>query len=309
MPALGPNARGAILALLAFAIYASHDAVIKALGARMSTPQIVFFATMLGLPLAILLLAADRTPGTLIPRHPGWMAVRTGGVIVSGIAGFYAFTLLPLTQVYAILFATPLLITLLAVPILGERVGVRRLLAVLVGFAGVMVVLRPGQAEVGIGHAAAILSSLAASFGAVASRRIGRFERPAVMVIWPMLGNLAAMGAVMPFVYVPVAPVDLALLVYVAACSFGALLLIVIAYRIAEAAVVAPMQYSQILWAAVFGVLFFDEVPDLWTFVGAAIVIASGLYIVLRETRGAVSAHQPVTTAPLRPQSGDPGRV
>jgi S-adenosylmethionine uptake transporter len=307
LQALGQNARGALLALLAFAIYASHDAVIKALGATYTTPQIVFFATMLGMPLAILMLAADRHPGTILPRHPGWMAVRTAGVIVSGVAGFYAFTLLPLAQVYALLFATPLLITLLAVPVLGERVGPHRLVAVLVGFAGVMVVLRPGHAEIGLGHLAALLAALAGSLAAVASRRIARFERPAVMVIWPMLGNFVVMGAVMPFVYVPVTGVHLAMLGYVAACSFGALLLLVIAYRLAEAAVVAPMQYSQILWATLFGALFFDEIPDAWTFAGAAIVIASGLYIVLREARGAVSEHQPVTTAPARPHSGDPG--
>jgi S-adenosylmethionine uptake transporter len=295
----GPNVRGALLALLAFAIYASHDAVIKGLGARLSTPQIVFFATLLGLPLALLFLASDRTPGTLIPRNPGWMAVRTGGVIVSGIAGFQAFTLLPLAQVYALLFATPLLITLLAIPVLGERVGVRRVLAVLVGLAGVLIVLRPGQAPIGPGHVAALLSALAASFAAVASRRIGREERAAVMVIWPMLGNAAVMGAVQPFVYVPVSGIDLALLMLVAVCSFTALVLIVMAYRMAEAAIVAPMQYSQILWATLFGALFFGEVPDLWTVVGAAVVIASGIYIVLREA--AVSANRPATGASARP--------
>jgi S-adenosylmethionine uptake transporter len=304
---LGPNARGAVLALAAFAIYASHDAVIKGLGTRLSTPQIVFFATLLGLPLALLFVASDRAPGTLIPKNPGWMAVRAGGVIVSGITGFYAFTLLPLAQVYALLFATPLLITLLAIPVLGERVGVRRLVAVLVGLAGVLIVLRPGQAAVGIGHVAALISALAASLAAVASRRIGREERAAVMVIWPMLGNAAVMGAVQPFVYVPVSGADLALLSLVAVCSFVALLLIVMAYRIAEAAVVAPMQYSQILWATLFGALFFGEVPDLWTFVGAGVVIASGLYIVVREAGGTASANRPVTGGPVRPQAGEPG--
>ncbi|MFN6976925.1 MAG: DMT family transporter [Gemmobacter sp.] len=305
MTALGPNARGALLALLGFAIYASHDAVIKGLGTRLATPQIVFFVNLLGLPLAILLLAADRAPGRLIPVHPGWMAVRAGGVIVSGIAGFFAFTQLPLTQVYALLFATPLLITLLAIPVLGERVGLRRGLAVLVGFCGVLIVLRPGSAAIGPGHLSALLSALAASMAAVASRRIGRDERPAVMVIWPIMGNIAVMGAVLPAVYVPVAGADLAMLAFVAACSFAALLMIVMAYRSAEAVVVAPMQYSQILWATLFGALFFAETPDPWTFLGAGVVIASGLYIVLREARGgAVSATQPVLTTAARPGTG-----
>lgn len=308
MTTIGPNARGASLALLGFAVYSSHDAVIKALSATYSTFQIMFFATILGFPLLVVMMLADRAPLRLVPRNPGWMAVRSGGVVLSGLSGFYAFSVLPLAQTYALLFAAPLLITLLAIPVLGETVGLRRALAVLAGFAGVMIVLRPGEAPIGPGHVAALCAAFCAAIAAVASRRIGREERPAVMVVWPMLTTFVVMGAAQPFVYVPVAPFDLLLLAYVAVCSFAALLCIVMAYRLAEAAVVAPMQYSQIVWAALFGALFFGETPDLWTFAGAGVIIASGVYIVWREARGSASANRPVITTRARPQTGsDPG--
>ncbi len=295
------NMRGALLALAAFAIFASHDAVIKALGARYNPVQIVFFSVLLGFPLVTVMLMRDRVAGTLQPRHPGWMAVRTVAMMVSALAGFYAFSVLPLAQTYAILFATPLLVTLLAIPVLGETVRLRRAMAVLVGLCGVLIVLRPGSADLGAGHVAALAAALGSALTAVVSRKVGGEERAAVMVLYPMMGNFVVMGAALPFVYEPVPLADLALLAYVAACALVAMLLVIAAYRAAEAVIVAPMQYSQILWAVLFGVVFFDEVPSRWTFVGAAVVIASGIYIVLREARGTVSETRPVLSSRARP--------
>ena len=130
------NVRGALFALAAFAVFASHDAIIKALGGALSPVQILFFATLFGFPLVGLMLMRDRTDGTLVPRHPWWVALRTLSAAVGALSAFYAFTVLPFAQVYAILFAAPLLITVLAIPILGERVRLRRSLAVWWGLWG-----------------------------------------------------------------------------------------------------------------------------------------------------------------------------
>ena len=158
---MSANARGALLALLAFGIFATHDVFIKVLGSSYSPVQIVFFSVLLSFPLTTMMLMRDAQPGTLLPRHPGWMALRTAASVLTAISAFYAFSVLPLAQVYAIIFASPLLITVLAIPVLGEVVRLRRWLAVLVGLAGVIVVLRPGSTELGLGHLAALAAAVA----------------------------------------------------------------------------------------------------------------------------------------------------
>lgn len=115
---MSSNAKGAVLALIAFGLYSTHDVFIKTLGAIYSPIQIVFFSVLLSFPLATLMLMRDAKPGTLVPVHPWWMAVRTVGAVVTGVSAFYAFSSLPLTQTYAILFATPLLITVLSLSLI-----------------------------------------------------------------------------------------------------------------------------------------------------------------------------------------------
>ncbi|MFN3646012.1 MAG: DMT family transporter [Gemmobacter sp.] len=280
-----PNATGALLALAAFFVFSSHDALIKVLAATYSPVQIVFCIALFGFPLILAMVATDRAAGTLLPRNPAWVWVRGLTVAGSSVCGFYAFSVLPMAQVYAILFGTPLMITLLSVPVLGEKVGWRRGLAVVVGMCGVLVVLRPGSAELSLGHLAALASAAMGAMTSVITRRIGQQERAAVLLLYAMAGNFVLMGAMMPWVYLPMPGPDLAVMIAIAAMAFAAMQLVILAYRRAEAVVVAPMQYSQIVWAVVFGTLFFQEQPDAMTLLGAAIVIASGVYIVWREAR------------------------
>ena len=121
---MSPNLQGAAYALLAFGIYATHDVVVKFLGADYHAIQIIFFAGLLSFPLVTVMLMNDRTDGHLRPVHPWWTALRTISTVITGVSAFYAFSVLPLAQTYAILFATPLLITLLAIPLLGESLDV-----------------------------------------------------------------------------------------------------------------------------------------------------------------------------------------
>lgn len=300
---MSPNARGALTALMAFGIFATHDVLIKVLGGTYSPIQIVFFSVLLAFPLATLSLMRDATPGTLLPRHPWWMLVRTVAAVVTGFGAFYAFSELPLAQVYAILFAAPLLITVLAIPILGEKVRLRRGLAVLVGLAGVLVVLRPGSTQLELGHAAALMSAVGGSLGSIIVRKIGADERPVVLMLYPMVGNFVVMGAALAFVYKPMPIEHIGILAIVAVFAFIAGLLVISAYKAGEAVIVAPMQYSQILWATAYGMLFFNETPDRATILGAGIIIASGLYIVLRESRSTDST-TPVLRTRARFETG-----
>lgn len=301
---MSSNAKGALLALLAFGIFATHDVFVKTLGAIYSPIQIVFFSVLFSFPLATIFLMRDSTPGTLLPRHPWWMALRTLASVSTAVTAFYAFTVLPLAQTYAILFAAPLLITILAIPVLGEVVRLRRWLAVIVGLAGVIVVLRPGTTDLTLGHAAALTAAVGGSIASIIVRRIGADERPVVMLLYPMVANFVLMGAALGFVYKPMPIEHLGLVALVAAFAWTAGRCIIGAYQAGEAAIIAPMQYSQIIWATIYGTLFFDETVDQATIIGASIIIASGMYIVLRESGAGNSATTPVLRTRSRHETG-----
>lgn len=305
---MSPNARGALFALAAFGIFASHDVIIKVLGGIYSPIQIVFFSVLLSFPLATLMLMRDATPGTLRPKHPWWLALRTVAAVVTGVSAFYAFSVLPLAQTYAIIFASPLMITVLAIPVLGEKVHLRRWGAVIVGLIGVMIVLRPGETELTLGHAAALACATGGAIASIVVRKIGAEERPVVMLLYPMVTNFVVMACLLPLVYVPMPIEHLGMLGVVAMFAWTASRLIIAAYQSGEAAIIAPMQYSQIVWATVYGYFFFDENVDGATALGAGVIIASGLYIVLRESTG-TSQNTPVLRTRSRSETGTTPRI
>ncbi|MDF0601105.1 DMT family transporter [Psychromarinibacter sp. C21-152] len=307
--ASGSNLKGALFALAGFALFASHDVVVKWLGGSLSTFQIIFFSVLLSLPLVMLMLMRDATEGTLIPVHPWWTALRTGSAVVTGLCVFYAFATLPLAQVYAIIFAMPLIITVLSIPILGERVGWHRWAAVVVGLCGVLVVLRPGAAPLTLGHLAAMVGAFTGSFVSIVVRKIGQDERNAVLMLYPLMANFLVMAAVLPFVYVPMQIGELGLIGLMAVLAFAASRLMIQAYKAGDAAIVAPMQYSQMIWAAIYGSLFFAERIDGWTWTGTGIIVASGVYIVLRESLSGISRMTPVLRTRSRAETGTSPRV
>ncbi|THH36206.1 DMT family transporter [Aliishimia ponticola] len=291
---MSSSLKGVLFALAGYASFSAHDAVIKYLGGSYAPAQILFFSVIFSFPFATVMMMGDRKAGTLRPVNPGWVAVRTIAVTVTTLSAFYAFTQLPLAQVYAFIFAAPLLITILSIPILGERVGIHRWVAVMIGLAGVLIVLRPGAEALTAGHIAGLVAAAGSATVSVITRKIGREERAAVLMLYPMVTNVILMGAVLPFVYNPVPLGDLARFGVIAALGFTGGLCVIAAYRHADAALVAPMQYSQIIWGAGFGFLIFNEVPDRYTGLGAAVIIFSGLYVVIRESLGGKSTNTPV---------------
>lgn len=307
--ALNPNARGAILALLAFAVYSSHDVLVKLMGERYSPVQIVFFTVLFSFPVFTVMMIRRSPSGSLWPRHPWWSLLRSAMVVITGFAAFTAFTLLPLAQTYALLFAMPMLITILSIPVLGERVGLARGIAVVVGLIGVLIVLRPGTSALSMGHLAGIIAAIAGATASVIVRKIGSEERSAVLLLYPLLANLVVMGAVLPWVYLPMSMAHVATFAAIAVLSLAGMALTIAAYRTAEATVVAPMQYSQIVWATFYGALIFSELPDAPTLLGAGIVILSGVFIVWRENAASPPSTQPVLKTRTRLDTGTAPRV
>lgn len=250
------NLRGALVALLAFAIYAVHDVVIKVMGADYSPFQLVFFSVLLTFPFAMISMMRDSVSSTLIPVHPWWLALRTVAAVITGVCAYYAFSVLPLAEVYAILFASPLMITVLAIPVLGETVRIRRWAAVIVGLIGVIVVLRPGATNLELGHLAALAAAFFGSIASIVVRKVGADERPLVLLIYPMMANFVLMAIALPFVYKPMPIEHLGLIGLVAMLAWIASRMMITAYQNGEAAIIAPMQYSQIIWATIYGFWF-----------------------------------------------------
>ncbi|MEM8694260.1 MAG: DMT family transporter [Pseudomonadota bacterium] len=292
-PSSGPL-RGALFSLGAFGLFATHDVIIKFLGGTYTPFQIIFFSTLMSFPLTTMMLMRDPARENLRPVHPWWTALRTGCAVIATMCAFYAFSTLPLAQTYAILFAMPLIITVLSIPVLNEKVGWRRWIAVIVGLSGVIVVLRPGTTDLQLGHLAALAAACFSATASVIVRKIGRDERSVVLILYPIVASFVLMAVLMPADYQPMPILDLGAVALISVLGFSAGLMLIAAYKNAEAAIVAPMQYSQIIWATLFGYVLFDETVDGMTFVGAGVIIASGLYIVFRESVGGGSANTPV---------------
>ena len=303
------NIKGAFFALLGFAIFATHDVVIKALGASFAPFQLVFFSTLFSFPLVTFMLMQDKTEGTLKPAHPWWSLARTIGATLNALAAFYAFSVLPLAETYALIFATPLVITVLSIPILGEKVGLHRWIAVLIGLAGVLVVLRPGSTELTMGHAAALSCAFLGGFVSIVVRKIGREERTVVLMLHPLVCNFVVMGGLMALNYKPMTLPELGGVGLISLFGFVAGILLILAYKASEAVVIAPMQYSQIIWASAFGYFLFDEKIDGVTVLGAGIIILSGLYILFRESKGGTSDNTPVLRNRSRASSAASFRI
>lgn len=271
--------RGALLGIAAMTIFSFYDLAIKFLGSDYSPFQIMFFAGLAAVPLVMGQMALDTKADHFRPKMPRLTIARSVVALLQGMLGTYAFTVLPLAQCYAIFFTMPLMITLLSALLLGEKIRFGIGLAALLGFGGVVIALNPGVEPLRLDHALALLAGVMGALNFVILRKTGPIERPAVLVLYPTLLQLAVMAVILPFVYVPM-PIEHIMLTWAMACLgiFGTYVIIA-AYRAAPAAVVAPMQYTQIFWAALVGAVLFNEAIGVTTWIGLAIIIATGVYI------------------------------
>ncbi|MEM7443640.1 MAG: DMT family transporter [Pseudomonadota bacterium] len=282
-------ARGIGLYVLAILLLASMDAVIKWLSSDYSTQQIVFFRAVFGLIPLMTILAVRRAFRDLRTRRLGGQIGRGLLSACAAICFFYAFGQMPLADAYAIAFASPLFVTALSVPILGERVGVHRWGAVAVGFIGILVVLRPGQTGLDqfltLGALAALMGTFFFSLSVVLIRRMTRTETNAALVFYAALVTIVVSGAALPFGFAWPNAVDFGLLALVGFLGGMGMILVTDAFRSAPVAVLAPFEYTAMIWAVVYGYSIWGDLPDGWVLGGAAILVGSGLYILHRETR------------------------
>jgi drug/metabolite transporter (DMT)-like permease len=195
-----------------------------------------------------------------------------------------AFTTIPLAEVYALIFLAPLFVTLMSVFLLKEQVGPWRWFAILAGFAGVLLVVRPGFRELEVGHVAAVVVALLAAFSVILMRSLSARETRTTMLGFLMLYIIGFNGAAMLATGARMPTLDEAAFLLIAGV-FAAMgnILILRATRFAPASQLASTHYSQIVWAVILGALFFQEKPDLLAIAGLAIIGSSGLLTVARE--------------------------
>jgi drug/metabolite transporter (DMT)-like permease len=223
-------------------------------------------------------------PGVLRTKRPWLQTFRSVLLLLATALNFFALQYLQLAETISIMFMAPFLVVLISVPLLGEWIGRRRLVAVAIGFLGVLVVLRPGLGGL---HPAAFLSVIGACCYAlynISTRILAGSDSTETTMVY---SGLAGVVLVTPFLGLfwvpPPSPAAWALMAVVG--FFGALghWLLIKAHRLAPAAILAPFIYSQIVWMVLLGWLVFDQLPDRWTFIGGAVVVACGLYLVLHE--------------------------
>lgn len=292
--AANPVLRGMLLVSLAMLIVPLMDAFAKLLSATIPTGQVAgarfLFQTLFMLPLMLWMLGWR----SLRPQRFGWHALRGALLAVATLLFFTALKYMPIANAIAIFFVEPLILTLMSGLFLGEKVGWRRWVAVLVGFAGAMLVIRPSFGEIGwvalmpVGTAICFASYLALT------RALAKGEDPISMQCYTgffgtlvMAAAIAAgsVGGVNFLTLVWPTPAELGLMAALGLISTISHLMVVYAYRMAEAAVLAPFQYLEIISATALGLMLFGDFPDALTWLGIAIIVGSGLFVFWREQR------------------------
>ncbi len=282
-PSSADNLRGIMLMGLGFFVFAGADAMAKVLTQSLHPLQIVWFRQS-GLFAAVVIYVALKGMHVLRSHHP-FLQIGRGITATGSAVGFItALAFVPLADATSVTFIAPFLVTVLGALILREPVGLRRWLAVATGFAGMLIVVRPGM---GVFHPAIGLVIMAATFFAfrqILSRMLSGQESIMTTVAYTSITSFLLASVALPFVWkTPSTSQEWMLVLGLASTAALGEFLIIQALDIAHAVVVAPLQYSLILWSTGYGFVIFSQLPDSWTLVGCAIIVASGLYTLNRE--------------------------
>ncbi len=279
-----PVLRGILLMIAAVGTFVLMDTVAKYL-ARWYPPSLIVWARYAS-NLAVLLafLAARGQLGLLRTARPGLQFARGLLLALATLLFFTSLSVLPLADANAIGFAMPLFVAALAVPMLGERLEMARLLAILAGLAGALFIVRPGS-ELFTPYALLPLGmAVCNALYQILTRKVAGLEPPLTSLVWGAIVGAVLLSAVAPFVWVSPQAVSHGLLIVVIGvlASVGHFLLIR-AYDYASATLLAPFTYSALIWAMLLGWLVFGDFPDGWSLVGMSIIVVSGLYLANRQ--------------------------
>ncbi len=273
----------ATLATSAFAVFALADAFTKLLCQRYSVPQVTVMVTVVALLIVIMPALAKGRAADIFPRYPAFALTRALLYATDTILIYYAFAHLPLANVYVVTFLNPVLVTVLAFVFLKERLSLVATGGVILGFIGVLVSLKPGAVPLGLGHLAAFGAICLFAVTILMLRR-AKADESDLALVTSTLAVLSVLALVMVMLsggFTAVALIDLLLVVVASLCVAAGNMLMVRAFRLGNAGMVAPFQYSQIIWGGLLGYFMFADTLEFATLAGAAIIIISG-WLVLK---------------------------
>ncbi|NTF72685.1 DMT family transporter [Agrobacterium rhizogenes] len=279
---------GILLALVVYLFYTIGDAMVKSLGHRVSVFEIGLIEPFFALTPAILAIMAKRPRETWRETSRLVHPVQSNliGVLraVAATTGIFAYISIPLAEAYCIIFLTPVLVTVFSVITLKEKVTSDRWILMIVSFASVVLVVRPGFRELSLGHLTALGCAISSSAATVLTRKVATNERQFGLYLLPGLYTVGLNAVVLSFIgFAWPSAMDLFLLLFAGLLNGFAFLMFLAALRMAPASRIAPMQYSQMAWALMFGALFFNEVPDFIGLIGLTVLICAGISHVVAD--------------------------
>ena len=275
------NIKAAAIATASYGIFVVSDTVVKFQSEGYPLSQTIFIAAGMACLFMALYCVISGNPGRLVPRYPRFVIIR-GLILATNTAMFYyAVSLIPLADAYVLAFTGPIFVALLAFLFLGERLSMLATIGVVLGFTGVIIATRPTGGTFDLGHMAAVGSALLFSTTLLMLRRVNHAESDLALAFVPLL-ILAGAAFLVAFFTNSLVPVAFnAFLVFALGgfCQCIANILLVRAFRLGTASVVAPFQYSQIFWGSLIGYLVFGATIDIYTVIGATVIIGSGLLV------------------------------
>jgi drug/metabolite transporter (DMT)-like permease len=274
--------RGIGLVIAASILFSISDATAKYVTATLPVIEIAWVRYVVFVLLATLPALRDHG-ASFRTRRPVAQTLRGLAIVGSALFFVYGLRLMPMADAAAINFVSPMFITVLSVPFLGERVGPRRWAAVGVGLAGAVIAAQPGTSAFTAAAAFPVLSSATWAIGIVLTRKMAVTEGPSTILVWTAGSGLLLLSCLLPFNFVLPTPRELALCLLIGVFASGGQWMVVIGYRRAPASLLAPFSYLQLIWSTTLGVIVFHERPGPATIIGATIIAASGLYTAHRE--------------------------
>ncbi|WP_448190998.1 DMT family transporter [Azospirillum sp. sgz301742] len=274
--------RGILLVVVAVFFFSCSDAAAKYLSQTLPSIEIGWIRYACFSVLVLPLILRGRQ-SALRTERPLLQILRGLGMLGSALFFIIGMRYLPMAEAAATSYVSPAFVTALSIPLLGERVGPRRWAAVLIGLIGVFIVIRPGGAAFQPAAVFPILSAMSWAGGIVITRRMTGMEDPTTTLVWTALTGFVVLSALLPFDAVMPSATELALGLLIGVVSTLGQWLLIQAYRHGDASVLAPFSYIQLVWSTAAGYLVFAAVPDLWTFAGMSVIVASGLYTAHRE--------------------------
>ena len=274
---------GIALMVGSFVVFARVDSGAKYLSASLPVGQVIFLRYIIATVYAAIVLSATGGLRFFKTKKPGMQFIRGILLAIATVTNFIALQYLRLDQTSAIMFSSPFWVCALSVPLLGESVGPRRWGAIVVGFLGVLVIVRPGTDGFHWAMLVSLVSPIAVSLYLIASRKVGETDSAQTSMFYPTLVGTIAVLPMLPSEWAPPTGYEWFVALVMGIAGGVGHQMLSQAHRMAPAPILAPFIYTQIISMAAMGYIFFGDVPDLWTFAGAAIVIGSGLYLLARE--------------------------